>query len=60
MHGLLGVELPLEEVGDLRQVSQVKITESGIKEPVSANNEFTYWKGIEKINGILRLSLIHI
>jgi hypothetical protein len=24
MHGLLGVELPLEEVGDLRQVSQVK------------------------------------
>jgi len=25
MHGLLGVELPLEEVGDLRQVSQVKL-----------------------------------
>jgi hypothetical protein len=25
MHGLLGVELPLEEVGDLRQVSQVKV-----------------------------------
>jgi len=24
MHGLLGVELPLEEGGDLRQVSQVK------------------------------------
>ena len=24
MHGLLGVELPLEEMGDLRQVSQVK------------------------------------
>jgi hypothetical protein len=25
MHILLGVELPLEEVGDLRRVSQVKI-----------------------------------
>jgi hypothetical protein len=25
MHGLLGVELPLEEVGDLQQVNQVKI-----------------------------------
>jgi len=25
MHGLLVVELPLEEGGDLRQVSQVKI-----------------------------------
>jgi hypothetical protein len=25
MHGLLGVELPLEEVGDLHQVSQVEL-----------------------------------
>ena len=30
MHGLLGVELPLEEVGDLRQVSQVKLKSMSI------------------------------
>jgi len=31
MHGLLGVGLPLEEDGDLRQVSQVKINLALIK-----------------------------
>ena len=42
MHGLLGVELPLEEVGDLRQVSQVKIY-----------HESNYSKQNKKIRGDL-------
>jgi len=43
MHGLLGVELPLEKGGDLRQVSQVKF----IFLPNHINNYMLKYKRID-------------